>query len=63
MPAQVGSWHFDKRDYEYVYPPCAIPPPKNCRAETMGVVTDMINEASAALNPWQYEAFPGSQQR
>lgn len=56
--AQRGSWHFDKRDYENKYPPRSIPPPRHCRGETLGAVTNMINEASAVLEPWSYQAAP-----
>lgn len=52
---QVGSWHFDKRDYEMVYPPRNIRLPTKCKAPAMIAVVEMINEASAAIEPWQLE--------
>lgn len=52
---QVGSWHFDKREYERVYPPRNIRLPTNCKAPAMIAVVAMINEASAAIEPWQLE--------
>ena len=51
---QVGSWHFDKRDYERKYPARNITLPTKCRAKAMVAVVAMINEASAAIEPWEW---------
>jgi hypothetical protein len=51
---KVGSWHFDKRDYERKYPARNITLPTKCRAKAMVAVVAMINEASAAIEPWEW---------
>ncbi len=51
---QVGSWHFDKRDYEGLYPPRNLRLPKACRAKAMVRIVEMINEASGKLEPWAW---------
>lgn len=58
LTGQVGSWHFDKRDYEHTYPPGHIRLPTKCDCPTMIAVAKMINEASAAIEPWQIEMGP-----
>ena len=50
----MGSWHFDKRDYEGSYPQRNITLPTQCRARGMVRIVEMINEASAAIVPWEW---------
>ena len=49
---QIGSWHFDKRDFEASYPPKNYELPTKCRAKAMVRVVEMINEATAHIPNW-----------
>eukprot|EP00962_Isochrysis_galbana_P031447 scaffold10249_cov72-Isochrysis_galbana.AAC.1 len=48
-PGQVGEWSLDKRHYMGHYPPTALLPPPACAHDRAFVLTQLINNASAAL--------------
>lgn len=52
-PGKIGAWRFDKRSYMGSYPPRNLPLPPKATPETVRVLIEKINEASAALENWE----------
>lgn len=58
LPARVGKYHFDKRDFMSRYPPLKPRrPPRGCDNEASKTLIKLINIASANLPDWEPRAY------